>query len=322
MITRVHYPRHVRCVVIDDIEKVAEKSADWGDLDVEFVCEHLSPGELMQRLIGAEILVVMRERTPIDRAMIAQLPALRLIVTTGARNASIDLDACNDYGVRVASAAAPSLAAAQLTWALLLAAARGLPTAVEAVRQGGWWLQSPGIDLEGRRLGLIGLGYIGTAVARYGTAFGMDVVAWSPNLTHERCQESGARLVDLPELMSTSDFVSVHLVASPSTYGVVGSKELNMMRPASWLINTSRASLVNSSALVETLRNGRIAGAAIDVFDVEPPETHDPLRSLPNVIATPHIGYVTDRQLEAWYAQASRQITDFRQGLPLSRPLN
>lgn len=310
----VPYPRDVRCVVIDDVEQMAEKSADWGDLDVQFVCEHLSAGDLMGRLVGVEALVVMRERTPIDRTMIEQLPSLRLIVSTGARNASIDLDACKDNGVHVAYAVAPSLAAAQLTWALLLAAARGLPAAVTAVRQGGWWLHTPGIDLEGKRLGLIGLGHIGRCVARYGAVFDMDVVAWSPHLTRERCQEAGARLVDLPQLMSTSDFVSVHLVSAPSTRGIVGSHELNMMQSTSWLINTSRANLVDSSALVAALQDGRMAGAAIDVFDIEPPDLHDPLRTLPNVIATPHIGYATDRQLAGWYRQVAQQIKDFRAG--------
>lgn len=312
----------MRCVVLDDLEGMAAASTDWSGLEVEFLTEHFTPEELILRLSGVEALVVMRERTPVDRELLEHLPSLRLIVSTGARNSSIDLDACTARGVLVGAAPASSSAAAQLTWALLLAAARGLPDALSTVRGGGWWLSRPGIDLEGRRLGLIGLGRMGSAVARYGTAFDMDVVAWSPNLTAARCRAVGAHFVDLSELMSTSDFVSLHLVSSPRTHGIIGDEQIRLMQSTSWLINTSRGALVDTSALVDALSNHRIAGAAIDVFDAEPLDSLDPLRSLPNVIATPHVGYATDRQLETWYRNVAEQLTGFVAGRPLSTPLN
>lgn len=310
----------MRCVVLDDIERAAEASADWSGLEVRFLHEHLEETALAEELTEADAIVVMRERTAITSDLLSRLPKLRLIVTTGARNAAIDLAACRERSIVVCSAPGSGSAAAQLTWALLLAAARHLPQAVRDLRSGDW--QAPlGIDLEGKRLGVIGLGRLGTAVTRYGQAFGMDTVAWSPHLTTERCAAVGTMLVDLPELLTHSDFVSVHLVAAPSTRGLIGADQFRLMKSSAWLINTSRAALVDTAALVHALRTGEIAGAALDVFDAEPPPHDDPLRTLPNVLATPHIGYVTDRQFADWYAQAAEQLRAFQAGRPVAHVL-
>jgi phosphoglycerate dehydrogenase-like enzyme len=242
----------------------------------------------------------MRERTPLTRAVIERLPRLRLIASTGAANASIDLAAARERGIAVAHTGYTSHGAIELTWALLLAAVRSIPAEVNSVRDGGWQVAVGG-DLCGRTLGLLGLGRIGSAVARIGRAFEMDVVAWSANLTPERAAEAGARLVSKASVFRSADVVSLHLVLGERTRGIVGATELAQMKPSAWLVNTSRGPLVDELALIETLRAKRIAGAALDVFATEPLPPDHPLRTLPNVVATPHIGFVTRQTYETFY---------------------
>jgi phosphoglycerate dehydrogenase-like enzyme len=249
----------------------------------------------------------MRERTPFPRSVLAQAPNLKLLVTTGMANASIDLDACRDLGIEVRGTTGLRSSTAELTWGLVLALARHICVEDRRVREGGWQ-RTVGLELAGARLGVVGLGKLGAEVARIGLAFGMDVVAWSQNLTLERAAEVGVRLVDKHELFSTSDVVTLHLKLSDRTHGIVGAPELALMQPTAYLVNTSRGPLVDEAALVDALRHYSIAGAGLDVFDVEPLPADHPLRSLPNTVVTPHIGYVTTATYEGWWRQVVENI--------------
>ncbi|MFH8837599.1 D-2-hydroxyacid dehydrogenase family protein [Streptomyces sp. NPDC017868] len=313
----------LRCAVLDDYQGVALTSADWSPLadrvDVRVLREHLTDrAALVAAVEDCEVLVVMRERTPVDAELLARLPRLRLLITSGMRNASIDLAACAARGVTVCGTASSSEPPTELTWALLLGLARHVPAEARAVREGGPWQSTVGSDLAGRTLGLVGLGKIGAKVARIGLAFGMDVAAWSPNLTEQRAAEHGARLAkDRLDLFSTSDFVSLHLVLSDRTRGLVGEPELRAMRPSSYLLNTSRAGLVDSDALLRALREGWIAGAGLDVYETEPLPADDPLRTLPNVLALPHLGYVTEANYGRYFGEAVENIEAFLAGSPV-----
>ncbi|MFD3536372.1 D-2-hydroxyacid dehydrogenase family protein [Streptomyces sp. NPDC058664] len=313
----------LRCAILDDYQGVALASGDWGSLagrvDVRVLREHLTDRDtLVAAVHDCEILVVMRERTPVDAALLARLPRLRLIVTSGMRNASVDVAAARARGVTVCGTASSSAPPTELTWALLLGLARHVPAEARALREGGPWQSTVGADLAGRTLGLVGLGKIGTRVAGIGLAFGMDVRAWSPNLTEERAAEHGVRLAkDKRELFADSDFVSLHMVLSDRTRGLVGEPELRAMRPHAYLVNTSRAGLVDGGALLRALREGWIAGAGLDVFETEPLPGDDPLRSLPNVLALPHLGYVTEGNYRRYFGQAVEDIEAFLKGAPV-----
>lgn len=315
----------LHCAVLDDYQGAALTLADWsvldGTVDVRAVREHLTDRDrLAAELADCEIVVAMRERTPFDAGLLDRLPRLRLLVTTGMRNASIDLDAAAARGVTVCGTASSPTPPVELTWALLLGLARHLTTENRALREGGPWQSTVGQDLHGRTLGLLGLGRIGTRVARVATAFGMDVLAWSEHLTPGRAADAGARLAaNKEELLSRSDFVSLHLVLSERTRGLLGEPELRAMRPHAFLVNTSRAALVDRPALLRALREGWIAGAGLDVFDTEPLPADDPLRSLPNVLATPHLGYVTEQNYRTFYAHAVEDIAAFLSGEPVRR---
>jgi phosphoglycerate dehydrogenase-like enzyme len=313
----------LNCAVLDDYQGVALTLADWSALadkvEVRTLRDHITDrDELVAELAGCEIIVAMRERTPFDADLLRRLPRLRLLVTTGMRNASIDLAAAAAQGVTVCGTASSSTPPVELTWALLLGLARHVTAENRALREGGPWQSTVGQDLEGRTLGLLGLGKIGSRVARVATAFGMEVLAWSENLTAERAADAGARLASGKEdLLRRSDFVSVHLVLSDRTRGLLGEPELRAMRPHAFLVNTSRAPIVDRAALVRALREGWIAGAGLDVFETEPLPADDPLRSLANVLATPHLGYVTERNYRTFYTQAVEDITAFLAGTPL-----
>ncbi|MGW8767376.1 D-2-hydroxyacid dehydrogenase family protein [Streptomyces sp. NPDC055815] len=313
----------LRCAVLDDYQGVALTSADWSPLadrvDVRVLREHLTDRDaLVAAVEDCEILVVMRERTPVDAELLARLPRLRLLITSGMRNASIDLAACRARGVTVCGTASRSEPPTELTWALLLGLARHVPEEARAVREGGPWQSTVGADLAGRTLGLVGLGKIGARVARIGLAFGMDVTAWSPNLTEERAAEHGVRLAkDRQDLLAGSDFVSLHMVLSDRTRGLIGEPELRAMRPSAYLVNTSRAGLVDGVALVRALREGWIAGAGLDVYETEPLPADDPLRSLPNVLALPHLGYVTEGNYGRYFGEAVENIGGFLTGAVL-----
>lgn len=310
----------LRCVILDDYQDVATSYADWSVLDgVEAVPVHghLAGDALDQALAGAEIVVAMRERTPFPAALLEGLPDLRLLVTTGMRNASIDLDAAAARGITVCGTESSSTPPAELTWALIHGLTRHLVPEATGLRDGGPWQRTVGVDLEGARLGLVGLGRIGSRVATVAQAFGMDVVAWSPHLTEERAAAAGVRLVAKDELMATSDVVSLHLVLSDTTRHVIGAEDLALMKHTAFLVNTSRAGLVDTAALVDELTGGRIAGAGLDVFDVEPLPADDPLRSLPNVLATPHLGYVSEANYRRFFGQAVEDIAAWQAGRPL-----
>lgn len=313
----------LRCAVLDDYQNVALSSADWsplaGRVEVRTVDRPLAGVADLAATVGdCEILVIMRERTAFPAEAFDQLPRLRLLVTTGPSNASVDLAAAARHGVTVCGTSSASEPPAELTWALMLGLARNLATETAALRSDGPWQQTLGADLHGRRLGVVGLGRIGAHVAAVGRAFGMEIVAWSRNLTAARAAECGARLAaGLDELMAESDFVTVHLKLSDRTRGLIGAAELKRMRPTAYLINTSRAQIVDQAALVEALESEWIAGAAADVFDVEPLPLGDRLRRLPNLLATPHLGYVTVRNYARFYGDAVADIEAYLAGTPV-----
>ncbi|MFZ3598068.1 D-2-hydroxyacid dehydrogenase family protein [Streptomyces sp. BH104] len=313
----------LRCAVLDDYQGVARELADWGRLsdrvDVTYLNRYVDTHDELVALLGdCEIVVVMRERTPFPGELIARLPKLRLLVTSGMRNASIDLDAAAAHGVTVCGTASNPEPPVELTWALILGLARGVLTEGANLRDGGPWQSTLGADLHGRRLGLLGLGKIGARVARVGAAFGMDVTAWSQNLTAERAAEAGAALAaSKEELLDTSDFVSVHLVLGDRTRGLLGEDELRRMRRTAYLVNTSRAAIVDQAALLRALREGWIAGAGSDVFDTEPLPADHPLRTAPNFLGLPHLGYVTRRNYEGFFQGAVEDIEEYLAGSPV-----
>ncbi|MYX03989.1 MULTISPECIES: D-2-hydroxyacid dehydrogenase family protein [unclassified Streptomyces] len=315
----------LRCAVIEDFQSVATTVVDWSPVtdDVEIVTftEHLATvDEAATALDGFDIVVTLRERVPFPAELFARLPRLRLLVASGMRNSVIDFDAARRHGVEVCGTASSSTPPVELTWALLLGLARGIVPEATALRTGGPWQSTLGADLHGRTLGLLGLGKIGARVARVGLAFGMDVVAWSRNLTKERTDEVGVTLAaSKEELLAGSDFVSVHLALGERTRGLIGAAELARMRPTAYLINTSRAAIVDTDALLAALNAGTIAGAATDVFDVEPLPADDPVRSTPRLLATPHLGYVSRANYETYYGQAVEDIRAFLDGRPVRR---
>ncbi|AZK93130.1 MULTISPECIES: D-2-hydroxyacid dehydrogenase family protein [Streptomyces] len=313
----------LRCAVLDDYQDIARTLADWdriGDrVDTRFLHEPLSTHDEVVAAVGdCEILVVMRERTPFPAALLDRLPRLRLLITSGMRNAALDLAAAARNGVTVCGTASNSEPPAELTWALILGLARGVTTENAALRAGGPWQQTLGADLYGRRLGLLGLGKIGTKVARVGAAFGMDVAAWSPNLDHRRAAEEGVTpCASREELLETSDVVSVHLVLGDRSRGLIGEAELRRMRRTAFLVNTSRAGIVDQTALLRALREGWIAGAGADVFATEPLPADDPLRTAPNFLGLPHLGYVTRRNYEGYFGQAVEDVEAYLAGRPV-----
>ena len=308
----------VRIAVLDDYQNVALSLADWSVLDaratVAIFNDHLADSDaVVKRLQPFDIVCVMRERTPMTRAIIERLPKLRMIASTGSRNASIDLKAAEERDVQVVHTGYTSAPTIELTWALILASARNLVAENASLRSGGWQ-HSVGDDMAGRTLGLLGLGNVGAAVARIGNAFGMKVIAWSQNLTTERAVEAGATLVSKDELFQEADVVSIHLVLSGRTRGLVGAAELALMKPTARLINTSRGPIVVEADLVAALTNQKIAGAAVDVFDQEPLPPDHPLRALPNLLATPHIGYVSRGLYARFYQDTVANIRNWLEG--------
>ncbi len=302
--------------MLDDYQGVALANADWSGLDVTVLRDHLD--DPVPALADAECVVVMRERTPFPAPLFARLPRLRLLVTSGMRNAAIDLAAARAHGVTVCGTGSAKTPPTELTWALILGLARHLAVENAAFHAGGPWQSTVGVDLAGRTLGLLGFGKLGTAVGRIGKAFGMDVVAWSRNLTADRVEQEGVRLASgLHDLLAQSDFASIHLVLSDRSRGVVDAAALACLKPSAFLINTSRAAIVDQAALLDALRNERIAGAGLDVFEVEPLPLTDELRTLPNVLATPHLGYVTEGNYRTYFREAVENIHAFAAGKPI-----
>ena len=315
----------VRVAVLDDYQDVARKMTDWSvlpaEVEVEVFQDHLTDqAAVAERLKDFDIVMAMRERTPFPRALLEQLPRLRLLTTTGMRNAAIDMQAAADCHVLVCGTGGILYPTAELTWGLIFSLLRHIPDEDQATRAGRWQV-SMGLGLNGKTLGLMGLGRLGSEVARVGNAFQMDVIAWSQNLTAVRAAERGATLVSKDELLGRADILSIHLVLSARSRGLIGHQELNRMKPTAYVINTSRGPIVDEAALIAALRNGTIAGAGLDVFDEEPLPLDHPLRRTENTIITPHIGYVTQETYQVFFDETVENIQAFLQGAPV-RVLN
>jgi phosphoglycerate dehydrogenase-like enzyme len=315
-----------RVAVLDDYQGVALEMADWSalpaDCQVQVFRDHLTDlAALAERLSHFEIITCMRERTPFRRDLLERLPHLRLLVTTGMRNAAIDLAVATDLGILVCgTAGGPDSPPAELTWGLILALMRHIPREDAATRAGHWGV-TIGTCLEGKVLGVLGLGRLGTKVARVGVAFDLSVIAWSQNLTAERAAQCGATLVSKDELFARSDILSIHVQLSARTRGLVGARELRLMKPTAYLINTARGPIVDEAALVQALQTRTIAGAGLDVFDQEPLPPNHPLTVLDNTLLVPHIGYVTREQYQVRYRDTVEDIAAYLRGEPL-RVLN
>ncbi|MFK4864651.1 D-2-hydroxyacid dehydrogenase family protein [Streptomyces sp. CSMPJR101] len=315
----------LRCALLDDFQDVATGIVDWSPLadDVElvpFTTHFPDEDTLAAALADFDIVVTLRERVPFPASLFARLPRLKLLVASGMRNSVIDYAAAEAHGVTVCGTASSSTSPVELTWALLLGLARGIVEESQALRAGGPWQSTVGADLHGRRLGLLGLGRIGSRVAQVGLAFGMRVTAWSQNLTKEYADEVGVHLAaGKEELLADSDFVSVHLALSDRTRGLLGEPELALLKPTAYLINTSRAAIVDQDALLAALHEGRIAGAGVDVFDVEPLPADHPMRTAPRLLATPHLGYVSQANYRTYYGQAVENIQAYLAGSPVRR---
>ncbi len=310
-----------RVAILDDYQSVALDMADWKSLpagtEVVVFRDHVADeGALAARLADFDIAMAMRERTPFPRSLLECLPKLRLLITAGMRNASIDMKAAAERGVVVCGTAGLPYPTAELAWGLILSLVRRIPAEDRATREGRWQT-SLGVGLNGKTLGVLGLGTLGSRAARVGRAFEMEVLAWSQNLTAVRAAEVGATLVAKDELLARSDVVSIHLVLGERTRGLIGARELGLMKRSAYLINTSRGPIVDEVALVRALRDGTIAGAGLDVFDEEPLPLDHPFRTLPNTVITPHLGYVTHETYRLFFGHAMEDIQAYLQGEPV-----
>jgi phosphoglycerate dehydrogenase-like enzyme len=310
----------VRVGILDDFQNVTRSFADWGRLppqvSVTVFNQHFEGEELVARIAPFDVLVITRERTPFPRALIERLPNLKLLVTTGWRNLGIDMAACRDRGILVCGTEAGSSPTAELAWGLIIAAARHVATEDHALRAGRWQ-STVGVSLGGKTLGILGLGRLGAQMARVGNAFGMQVIAWSQNLTAERARDAGAQRVDKDELFRTSDALTIHLVLSDRTRGLVGAHEIGLMKKTAILVNTARAAIVDETALIAALHEGRIGGAGLDVYSREPLPADAPILKAPNTVLTPHLGYVTRETYEIYFSQALEDIEAWLKGAPI-----
>jgi phosphoglycerate dehydrogenase-like enzyme len=307
--------------ILDDFQNTALRFGDWESLREHagitvFTSTISDEDELVERLQGFDILCVMRERTRFTRSVLSRLPNLKLLASTGPWNAAIDIEAAHELGITVCGTASSPTAAAELAWALILAATRHIPDEVASFRRGGWQV-SVGGDLHGKTIGLLGLGYTGGATARVAQAFGMRTIAWSQNMTQEAAARHGVHYVPKEALLASSDILSIHVRLSDRTRGLIGAAELAMMPRHALLVNTARGPIVDEEALIDALRERRIAGAALDVFDQEPLPPQHPFRSLDNVIATSHIGYVTDESYRIYYGESVENIGAWISGAPV-----
>ena len=312
----------MKVAVLDDYQSVAAGMADWTSLpdsiDVTFFSDHLADEDaLARRLEDFDIVMGMRERTAFPRSLLERLPALRCLITTGARNASFDVDAATELGITVCGTPGAGEGPTELTWGLILGILRQIPQEDRATREQGKWGIHVGASLQGKTLALLGLGHIGSLVARVGNAFDMRVIAWSQNLTAERAAECNATLVDKDTLFAEGDVVSVHVRLSDRTVGLVGAHEIGLMKPTAILVNISRGPIVDEAALVDALQRRAIGGAALDTFDVEPLPAGHPFLTLDNTLITPHVGYVTDDGYRAFYSGVVENIRAFAAGEPV-----
>lgn len=311
----------LRIAVLDDWQSVAENVVDWTALkplgDVSFLHDYpADTATLVARLKDFSVICVMRERTVFDDALLSQLPNLKLLVTGGMRNAALDLKAAARLGITVTGTESYKYAAPELTWALIMAVTRNIVDEANSLRAGNWQI-GIGSDLYGKTLGIVGLGSIGQKIARYAQAFDMKVIAWSENLTAERAAEHGVTYVSKQALFEQSDVISVNLVLSDRSRGLVDAESLNRMKPTAYLVNTARGPIVDEDALIEVLKQNKIAGAALDVYSVEPLPADHPFRTLPNLLATPHVGYVTENNYRMFFNQMIEDIQAWHAGAPI-----
>lgn len=308
----------MRVAILDDYQNVALTMADWSKIekaaDITVFNDHIDGLDAVaDRLAPFDVVAIMRERTPFPSELISRLPNLKLLITAGMRNMSIDLAAATEHGLVVCGTENVGVTTAELAWGLILGLARKIPEEDRATRAG-HWQTSVGVSVADKTLGIVGLGKVGGHVAKIGLAFGMNVIAWSENLTPERCAELGVQLATKEELFSKSDFISIHLVLSDRTRGLVGRDEFSLMKPSAYLVNTARGPIVQQDALIEALESGAIGGAGIDVYDPEPLPPSHPMRDLPRSIITPHLGFVTDTNYKLWYGQIVEDIEAWRAG--------
>jgi phosphoglycerate dehydrogenase-like enzyme len=312
----------LRCAILDDYQNVALSMADWSkvarDIEIKVFNTHLgAAAEVVAALQGFAIICAMRERTAFPRAVLEALPDLKLLITTGMRNASIDLDAARARGVVVCGTPSFGNATAAIATGLMLELARHVGHENARLKAGAPWQTTIGLDLEGMTLALLGLGKLGTRMAEIGRAFRMNVIAWSQNLTPDACRQVGVEHVGRDDLFRRADFLSIHVQLSDRTRGLIGARELALMKSDAFLINTSRGPIVEEAALIKALRDKRIAGAGLDVFDVEPLPVEHPLRRLDNVVLTPHLGYVAEQNYRAFFAGTVDDIRAFLDGKPV-----
>jgi phosphoglycerate dehydrogenase-like enzyme len=312
----------VRCAILDDYQNVALKIGDWsklkGDVDIKAFNAHLDgPDKVVAALKDYAIVVAMRERTAFPKQVIDALPNLKLLITTGARNASIDTEAAKARGVTVCGTGSFGSPTSGIAIGLMLELTRHIGYENARLHAGATWQTTIGPDLEGMTLGVLGLGKLGTRTANIAKAFGMKVIAWSQNLTPEKCAEAGVGYVSKEDLFRQADFITIHVVLSPRSRGLVGAKELGVMKPSAFIINTSRGPIIDEAALLAALREKKIAGAGLDVFDIEPLPVDHPLRKMDNVVLTPHLGYVSEQNYKHYFAGVVEDIRGFLDGKPV-----
>jgi len=312
----------VRCAILDDYQNVVLKVADWskvkGDVEIKVFNEHLGgPDNVIAALQGFQIVVAMRERTAFPKAVIDALPELKLLITTGMRNASIDTEAAKARGITVCGTGSFGRPTSGIALGLMLELTRHIGYENARLHGGAAWQTTIGPDLEGLTLGVLGLGNLGQRTAAIAKAFGMKVIAWSQNLTPEKCAAAGVGYVGKDDLFRQSDFITIHVVLSARSRGLVGARELGLMKPSAFLINTSRGPIVDEAALLAALRDKKIGGAGLDVFDIEPLPRDHPLRKMDNVVITPHLGYVSEQNYRAYFAGVVEDIRGFLDGKPV-----
>ena len=312
----------VRCAILDDYQNVVLKIADWskvkGDVEFKVFNAHLGgPDKVIAALQGFQIVVAMRERTGFPKQVIDALPDLKLLITTGLRNASIDTEAAKARGITVCGTGSFGSPTSGIAIGLMLELTRHIGYENARLHSGATWQSTIGPDLEGMTLGILGLGKLGTRTANIAKAFGMKVIAWSQNLTPEKCQEVGVGYVSKDDLFRQSDFITIHVVLSPRSRGLVGDKEIGLMKPSAFIINTSRGPIIDEAALLAALRDKKIAGAGLDTFDVEPLPLDHPLRKMDNVVLTPHLGYVSEQNYKNYFAGVAEDIRGFLDGKPV-----
>ncbi|MGA8613240.1 MAG: D-2-hydroxyacid dehydrogenase family protein [Xanthobacteraceae bacterium] len=312
----------VRCAILDDYQNVTLKIGDWskvkGDVDIKVFNAHLGgPDKVIAALQDFAIVIAMRERTGFPKQVIEALPNLKLLITTGARNASIDVETAKARGVTVCGTGSFGSPTSGIAIGLMLELTRHIGYENARLHAGAAWQTTIGPDLEGMTLGVLGLGKLGTRTANIAKAFGMKVIAWSQNLTPEKSQEVGVGYVSKDDLFRQADFITIHVVLSPRSRGLVGAKEFGLMKPSAFIINTSRGPIIDEAAMLAALREKKIAGAGLDVFDIEPLPVDHPLRKMDNVVLTPHLGYVSEQNYKHYFAGVVEDIRGFLDGKPV-----